>query len=75
VIIGGNITAQVPEMGGNQRPNYELYRTDKIVAQGDASYSGDLNLSIPILTVPGRHGNNFEIIINYKPTVAIYSLL
>jgi YD repeat-containing protein len=52
-----------------QRPNYELYRMDKIVSQGEASYSGDLGLSIPLLTVPGGHGHDFEIKINYNSNI------
>ena len=61
--------AQAPELGGNLRPNYELYRVDKLVLQGDASHTGDLGLSFPLLVVPGRHGHDFEITLNYSSSI------
>jgi YD repeat-containing protein len=55
-----------PQLGTPGRPNYETFRMDKLTSQGDASYSGDLNLSIPLLVVPGRHGHDFAINISYN---------
>ena len=63
------IFAQMPQMGGDFRPNYESYRLDKFIEESEASYSGELNFSIPILTVPGRHGNNFDIKISYNSNI------
>jgi hypothetical protein len=58
-----------PEMGGEFRLNYELYRMDKFISQGDATYSGDLNLTNPLLTVPGKNGHDFEIKLNYNSNI------
>lgn len=51
------------------RPNLEMYRTDKVVSQGDASYSGDLNLSVPLLVIPGKHGHDFPIVLTYNSNI------
>jgi YD repeat-containing protein len=63
------LLAQMPQMGGDFRPNYESYRLDKFIEEGEASYSGELNFSIPFLTVPGRHGHNFDIKISYNSNI------
>ena len=60
----------MPQMGGDFRPNYERYRLDKFVLQDETpSYSGDLSFAIPILTVPGRHGHDFEVKLTYNSNV------
>src|SRR5690606_4632157 len=59
----------MPQMGGNFRPNYESYRLDKLIEVNDVSYSGDLNFSIPLLSVPGRHGHNFDIKLTYNSNI------
>lgn len=62
--------APVPQMGEPYRPSYEIYRSDKLTQAGEASYSGDLGFSIPLLTVPGRHGHNFDIAISYNSNIS-----
>lgn len=72
ILFQSNISfsqSQMPQMGGNFRPSYESYRLDKFITQDDASYTGDLNFSIPVLTVPGRHGHNFDIKLTYNSNV------
>lgn len=71
IILLARAAAQtpLPEMGGQFRPNYESYRIDKLIAQEEASCSGDLSFSIPLLAVPGRHGHNFEIALSYNSNI------
>ena len=58
------------EMGGESfHPSYESFRTDKFIEEDQANYSGDLSFSIPLLTVPGRHGHNFEIRLTYNSNI------
>ena len=59
-----------PQMGEPFRPNLELYRIDRLASQGGVSYSGDLSLSIPLLTVPGRHGHGFPIVLTYSNNIS-----
>ena len=79
IAFGSSILlGQIPQVGdlpdgtSAGRPNYDTYRMDKIAAQGDATYSGDLNLSIPLLVVPGRHGHDFPIQLNYNSFISQY---
>lgn len=37
----------------------------------DPSYTGDLNLNLPIMTVPGRNGLNFDINLTYSSNIII----
>ena len=60
----------VPQMGGDDfRLDYQNYKLSKYISEGEASYSGDLNFSIPLLTVPGRNGHDFEIKIDYNSSI------
>lgn len=59
----------VPQMGGDFRPNYKSYSTNNFIEENKASYSGNLMFSIPLLTVPGRHGHNFDIKLNYNSDI------
>ncbi|MCL5034399.1 MAG: RHS repeat protein, partial [Bacteroidetes bacterium] len=43
---------------------------DKFILQEEEpSYSGDLSFSIPVLTVPGRHGHDFEVRLTYNSNI------
>lgn len=53
-----------------QRPNLDSYRADDIASQGGVSYSGDLALSIPLLTIPGRNGHDFPIVLQYNSNIS-----
>ncbi|MBE0539515.1 MAG: hypothetical protein IH620_07370 [Ignavibacterium sp.] len=59
----------VPQMGGDFRPNYESYSINNFIEENETSYSGNLMFSIPLLTVPGRHGHNFDIKLNYNSDI------
>jgi RHS repeat-associated protein len=58
-----------PQFGDNYRPDYETFRIDKFLDQSDVSYTGDLGLSIPLLTVPARLGHDFGIKIQYNSNI------
>lgn len=59
----------MPQMGGGYRPNYEAYRLDKFIQEDKANYAGDLSFSIPVMTVPGRHGHNYDIKLSYNSNI------
>lgn len=59
-----------PQMGVERRPNYEVFRMTGLIDQDDISYSGDLNLSIPLVTIPGRREHDFEIKISYSSALS-----
>lgn len=69
VLPSMELKSQQDQMGQPYRPSYELYRTDDLVRQGDVSYTGDLGLSIPLLTVPGKHGHDFQITLTYSSSI------
>jgi hypothetical protein len=72
IILSNNLSAQqdpMPQMGGNFRPNYESYQLDKFIEEAGPTYSGDLVFSIPLLTVPGRHGHNYDIKLTYNSSI------
>ncbi|MFZ1081076.1 MAG: SpvB/TcaC N-terminal domain-containing protein, partial [Candidatus Kryptoniota bacterium] len=68
-VVFSQSNSPMPQMGGDFRPSYESYRLDKFIEQGDASYSGDMSFSVPVLIVPGRHGHNFDIKLTYNSSV------
>ena len=52
--------------------NQNYYHTDPTVAQfkvirgdGDSNYNGDIDFSIPLMTIPGRGNLNFDLILQY----------
>lgn len=52
--------SQGGQTGGNERPNHELFKVQDLVSHADASSSGDLVLSIPLMTVRVDIGMTFR---------------
>jgi RHS repeat-associated protein len=58
------------QLANNQvAPNFEMYRDRNFMEKEDISYTGNLGFSIPLVEVPGRHGHNFAVQINYSSNI------
>jgi YD repeat-containing protein len=51
------------------RPTYEAYRVDKLATSSEVSSSGDLNIEIPLLTVPNRLGHDWPLVLHYNSNI------
>ncbi len=68
IVSTSSIVAQV-DMLTQHKPNFETYRIRDVVEDDNISYSGTLSFAIPLIVVPGRHGNDFAIKLNYNSTI------
>ncbi|MFA5832139.1 MAG: RHS repeat-associated core domain-containing protein [Bacteroidota bacterium] len=78
LIVGVTITSHSQTLqykfAGSQNdnmksPNYEVFNFKEVLSTEGASYTGDLSLTIPIMTIPGRNGHDFPLILNYNSNV------
>ena len=60
IFVGPAFPANWVEASDPSVSNFKITRGD-----GDASYNGNLDFSLPIMTVPGRGGLNYDIILEY----------
>jgi hypothetical protein len=62
ILLNGIVVSQVPVF---ENVDPTVSQLEVIRGSGDPDYSGDLNVNIPLMTVPGRGGLNFNINLQY----------
>jgi RHS repeat-associated protein len=58
-----------PTKIGDFNPNMDGFKQKGLLSPDEASPSGDLNFSIPLLTVPGRNKHDFPIVLTYSSAI------
>ncbi len=68
--LGEELSGQTYQQPANPlRPTYEAYRVDNLATSSEVTSSGDLNIEIPLLTVPNRLGHDWPLVLHYNSNI------
>jgi hypothetical protein len=69
LLAQGDPNANYRQPGEPLRPTYEAFRVDKLASEADINPTGDLTVSIPLLSVPNRNGHDWPLTLTFGSNI------